>query len=177
MLSVLSLILSDCVMQQMGCADLLLLLLQERLGQQELENGELISYIQTLEKEISSSSVAKEKETLRRDLEKAKTRLKETESKLKIAMQEKTKLEVFLLYSRVFWFHYNLLLILFRNIFCRVRKLVLNERSNGCMVRTLFLNAISVNVIHLLVEDVIQLLKRVQRCLILKDRRVLHFLW
>jgi centromeric protein E len=46
--------------------------------------------------------VAKEKETLRRDLEKAKTRLKETESKLKIAMQEKTKLEVFLLYSRVF---------------------------------------------------------------------------
>jgi hypothetical protein len=102
MLSVLSLILSDCVMQQMGCADLLLLLLQERLGQQELENGELICYIQTLEKEISSSSVAKEKETLRRDLEKAKTRLKETESKLKIAMQEKTKLEVFLLYSRVF---------------------------------------------------------------------------
>ncbi|KAK2403310.1 P-loop containing nucleoside triphosphate hydrolase superfamily protein [Trifolium repens] len=67
--------------------------LLERLGQQELENGELISYIQTLEKEISSSSVAKEKETLRRDLEKAKTRLKETESKLKIAMQEKTKLE------------------------------------------------------------------------------------
>jgi hypothetical protein len=102
MLSVLSLILSDCVMQQMGRANLLLLLLQERLGQQELENGELLSYIQTLEKEISSSSVAKEKETLRRDLEKAKTRLKETESKLKIAMQEKTKLEVFLLYSRVF---------------------------------------------------------------------------
>ncbi|KAK2456779.1 kinesin protein KIN-7O [Trifolium repens] len=65
----------------------------ERLGQQELENGELLSYIQTLEKEISSSSVAKEKETLRRDLEKAKTRLKETESKLKISMQEKTKLE------------------------------------------------------------------------------------
>jgi hypothetical protein len=111
MLSVLSLILSDCVMQQMGRANLLLLLLQERLGQQELENGELLSYIQTLEKEISSSSVAKEKETLRRDLEKAKTRLKETESKLKIAMQEKTKLEVFLLYSRVFWFHYNLLLV------------------------------------------------------------------
>ncbi|CAJ2628859.1 unnamed protein product [Trifolium pratense] len=70
--------------------------LLERLGQQELENGELLSYIQTLEKEIScltSSSVAKEKETLRRDLEKAKTRSKETESKLKIAIQEKTKLE------------------------------------------------------------------------------------
>lgn len=37
--------------------------------------------------------MAKEKETLRKDLEKAKTRMKETESKLKIAMQEKTKLE------------------------------------------------------------------------------------
>lgn len=70
--------------------------LLERLGQQELENGELISYIQTLEQDIScltSSSVAKEKETLRRDLEKTKTRLKETEFKLKNAMQEKTKLE------------------------------------------------------------------------------------
>ncbi|XP_004497885.1 kinesin-like protein KIN-7O isoform X2 [Cicer arietinum] len=70
--------------------------LLEQLGQQELENGELISYIQTLEKDVSCltlSSVAKEKETLRRDLEKAKTRLKETESKLKNAMQEKTKLE------------------------------------------------------------------------------------
>ncbi|CAL5207567.1 unnamed protein product [Lathyrus oleraceus] len=70
--------------------------LLERLEQQELENQELISYIQTLEKEVAcltSSSVAKEKETLRKDLEKAKTRMKETESKLKIAMQEKTKLE------------------------------------------------------------------------------------
>ncbi|KAL5067461.1 hypothetical protein RYX36_018348 [Vicia faba] len=70
--------------------------LQERFEQQELENQDLISYIQTLEKEIAcltSSSVAKEKETLRKDLEKAKTKMKETESKLKIAMQEKTKLE------------------------------------------------------------------------------------
>ncbi|XP_058748341.1 kinesin-like protein KIN-7O [Vicia villosa] len=70
--------------------------LQERFEQQELENQELISYIQTLEKEIvclTSSSVAKEKETLRKDFEKAKTKMKETESKLKIAMQEKTKLE------------------------------------------------------------------------------------
>jgi hypothetical protein len=83
-------------MQQMVRTNFLLLI-QERLGQQELENGELISYIQTLEQDIScltSSSVAKEKETLRRDLEKTKTRLKETEFKLKNAMQEKTKLEV-----------------------------------------------------------------------------------
>ncbi|XP_057427737.1 kinesin-like protein KIN-7O isoform X2 [Lotus japonicus] len=70
--------------------------LQERLGQQELENEELISYLQTLEKDISgltSSSVAKERETLRRDLEKVKSKLKEAEAKLKIAVQEKTKLE------------------------------------------------------------------------------------
>ncbi|TKY58157.1 Centromere-associated protein E [Spatholobus suberectus] len=70
--------------------------LMENLEQQKFENAELISYIQTLEKDLScltSSSVAKESETLRKDLEKAKTKLKETESKLKIAIQEKTKLE------------------------------------------------------------------------------------
>ncbi|KAK7278959.1 hypothetical protein RJT34_24000 [Clitoria ternatea] len=70
--------------------------LMEQLEQQKFENAELISYIQALEKDFScltSSSVAKESETLRKDLEKAKSRLKETESKLKIAMQEKTKLE------------------------------------------------------------------------------------
>ncbi|XP_061367839.1 kinesin-like protein KIN-7O [Gastrolobium bilobum] len=70
--------------------------LMERFEQQELENAELISYIKTLEKDIScltSSSVAKERETLRKDLEKAKAKSKETESKLKIVIQEKTKLE------------------------------------------------------------------------------------
>ena len=63
-----------------------------------MESADLISYIQTLEKEMSSltsSSLAKEKETLRKDLKKTKTKLKETESKLKIAVQEKTKLEGF----------------------------------------------------------------------------------
>lgn len=65
---------------------------------QGLERGEYLSHIQVLEKEISrlsSSSLAKEKETLRKDLEKTKVRLKETEFKLKNAMQEKTKIEVF----------------------------------------------------------------------------------
>lgn len=79
------------------CANLLLLHLQEQLKQQESENTELISYIQTLERDITcltSSSVVKENETLRRDLEKAKAKCKETESKLRIAIQEKTKLEV-----------------------------------------------------------------------------------
>ncbi|XP_038702163.1 kinesin-like protein KIN-7O isoform X2 [Tripterygium wilfordii] len=64
--------------------------------QQNMEEGELRSYIQILENEISclsSSSLAKEKESVRRDLEKVKIKLKETESKLKNASQEKTKLE------------------------------------------------------------------------------------
>ncbi|KAL2318095.1 hypothetical protein Fmac_031971 [Flemingia macrophylla] len=70
--------------------------LMENLEQQKFENVELISYIQTLEKDLScftSSLVAKERETLRKDLDKAKAKLKETESKLKLAVQEKTKLE------------------------------------------------------------------------------------
>jgi len=74
-----------------------LLLLQENLEQHKFENAELISYIQTLEKDLScltSSSVTKDRETLRKDLEKTKSKLKETESKLKITIQEKTKLEV-----------------------------------------------------------------------------------
>ncbi|CAJ1972095.1 unnamed protein product, partial [Sphenostylis stenocarpa] len=71
--------------------------LMENLEQQKFENAKLISYIQTLEKDLScltSSTMAKERETIRKDLEKVKTKLKETESKLKIAIQEKTKTEV-----------------------------------------------------------------------------------
>ncbi|KAK7267150.1 hypothetical protein RIF29_19814 [Crotalaria pallida] len=70
--------------------------LMESSEQKAFENAELISYIQTLEKDISSltsSSLVKERETLRKELEKTKIKLKETESKLKIAIQEKTKLE------------------------------------------------------------------------------------
>ncbi|XP_021894533.1 kinesin-like protein KIN-7O [Carica papaya] len=64
--------------------------------QRDLEKSEFLDYIQCLETEISglsSCSLAKEKETLRKDLEKTKTKLKETEFKLKNAIQEKTKLE------------------------------------------------------------------------------------
>ncbi|KAI4348608.1 hypothetical protein L6164_009315 [Bauhinia variegata] len=70
--------------------------LMELSEQQELEKAELLSYILTLEKDIScltSSSLAKEMEVSRKDLEKTKSKLKETESKLKIVIQEKTKLE------------------------------------------------------------------------------------
>lgn len=67
------------------------------MEQRDSERGEYLSHIQVLEKEISrlsSCSLAREKETLRKDLEKTKTKLKETEFKLKNAMQEKTKIEV-----------------------------------------------------------------------------------
>lgn len=62
-----------------------------------MENLDLLTQIQTLENELSylsSSSLAREKESLRKSLEKTKTKLKETECKLKNAVQEKTKLEV-----------------------------------------------------------------------------------
>ncbi|KAK3228736.1 hypothetical protein Dsin_000617 [Dipteronia sinensis] len=61
--------------------------------QQNLEKLEFLSQIQNLEKELSSSSLAREKESLRKELDKTKTKLKETEFKLKNAIQEKTKLE------------------------------------------------------------------------------------
>ncbi|CAK7340219.1 unnamed protein product [Dovyalis caffra] len=64
--------------------------------QQNFEKEEFFSQIQNLQKELSclsSCSLAKEKENLRKDLEKTKVKLKETEFKLKNAVQEKTKLE------------------------------------------------------------------------------------
>ncbi|GFY98129.1 P-loop containing nucleoside triphosphate hydrolases superfamily protein [Actinidia rufa] len=70
--------------------------LNELLEKHHLEKSKLLSQIQTLEKEISSlssSSFAREKETLRKDFEKTKSKLRETEFKLKNAIQEKTKLE------------------------------------------------------------------------------------
>ncbi|EXC19622.1 Centromere-associated protein E [Morus notabilis] len=70
--------------------------LRTLLEEQDLEKEEYLSYIQSLEREISSfssCSLAKEKETLRKDLEKTKLKLKDREFKLKNVMQEKTKLE------------------------------------------------------------------------------------
>ncbi|KAG5405547.1 hypothetical protein IGI04_011666 [Brassica rapa subsp. trilocularis] len=64
--------------------------------QNESERSDLLSHIECLEKDIASlstSSLAKEKETLRKDFEKTKAKLKDTESKLRNAMQDKTKLE------------------------------------------------------------------------------------
>ncbi|XAR54557.1 hypothetical protein NMG60_11029746 [Bertholletia excelsa] len=64
--------------------------------QHDVERSELLSQIQTLQKEISclsSSFLAKEKENLRKELDKKKTKLRDTEFKLKNAIQEKTKLE------------------------------------------------------------------------------------
>ncbi|CAA7059993.1 unnamed protein product [Microthlaspi erraticum] len=64
--------------------------------QHESDRSDFLSHIERLEKDIaslSSSSLAKEKENLRKDFEKTKTKLKDTESKLKNVMQDKTKLE------------------------------------------------------------------------------------
>lgn len=44
----------------------------------------------------------KEKESIRKELERAKTKLRETDNKLKNYVQEKIKLEVIILYS-VIW--------------------------------------------------------------------------
>jgi centromeric protein E len=74
-----------------------IVLFQELLKQQDLEKRDYLSYMQVLEKEmsgLSSCSLAKESEILRKDVEKTRAKLKETEFKFKNAIQEKTKLEV-----------------------------------------------------------------------------------
>ncbi|KAF9596555.1 hypothetical protein IFM89_012286 [Coptis chinensis] len=71
-------------------------ILMERCQQHDLEKVDLHLLIENLEKEtmcLSSTSLTREKETLRKELEKAKIKLKETEFKLKNAIQDKTKLE------------------------------------------------------------------------------------
>ncbi|KAI6696909.1 hypothetical protein NL676_017028 [Syzygium grande] len=70
--------------------------LAELREQTESEKIELLSQIQNLQKEIlclSSSTLAKERENMRKDLDKTKLKLKEAEFKLRNAVQEKTKLE------------------------------------------------------------------------------------
>lgn len=64
--------------------------------QHDLEKDELLYQVLTLQKEVSclsSSSMAREKETLRKELDKAKVKLRDTDSKLRNIMQEKVKLE------------------------------------------------------------------------------------
>ncbi|XP_071737421.1 kinesin-like protein KIN-7O [Rutidosis leptorrhynchoides] len=70
--------------------------LRELSETHEMETTEFLSHIKTLEHELSSLSSlvsAKEKESMRKDLEKTKAKLKETEFKLRNMSQEKTKLE------------------------------------------------------------------------------------
>lgn len=79
------------------CAFAYLYFLQALSDHQNAEQTDYLAQIQTLQKEItclSSSSLAREKESLRKDLEKTKGKLKESEVKLKNSLQEKTKLEV-----------------------------------------------------------------------------------
>lgn len=78
---------------------------QEKDLQHELEKDDLLSQILSLQKEVSqlsNSSLAREKETLRKDLDKIKLKLKDTESKLKNTIQEKIKLEVVFIKSLIF---------------------------------------------------------------------------
>ncbi|KAG4123374.1 hypothetical protein ERO13_D11G323100v2 [Gossypium hirsutum] len=70
--------------------------LTELFEKHDMEKLEYLSHIQSLEKEISylsSGSMARENQSLSKDLEKTKLKLKDTESKLKNIIQEKTKLE------------------------------------------------------------------------------------
>ncbi|KAK9169738.1 hypothetical protein Syun_001878 [Stephania yunnanensis] len=72
------------------------MILMECSQKQDIEKSELQLQIGNLEKEISSLSslsLTKEKDILRKELEKTKVKLKDTESKLKNAVQDKTKLE------------------------------------------------------------------------------------
>ncbi|XP_052877556.1 kinesin-like protein KIN-7O isoform X2 [Gossypium arboreum] len=70
--------------------------LTELFEKHDMEKLEYLSHIQSLEKEISylsSGPMARENQSLSKDLEKTKLKLKDTESKLKNIIQEKTKLE------------------------------------------------------------------------------------
>nr|XP_043629073.1 kinesin-like protein KIN-7O isoform X2 [Erigeron canadensis] len=70
--------------------------LSELSESHEMEIAEFISRIKTLEVEVSSlasSTLARENGSMRKDLEKTKAKLKETEFKLRNTIQEKTKLE------------------------------------------------------------------------------------
>ncbi|KAM0843491.1 hypothetical protein ACQ4PT_057675 [Festuca glaucescens] len=64
--------------------------------QNDMEKDSILSELLTLRKEVStlsSSSLMKEKESIRKELDRAKTKLRETENKLKNYIQEKIKLE------------------------------------------------------------------------------------
>ncbi|CAN6217692.1 unnamed protein product [Urochloa humidicola] len=64
--------------------------------QHELEKDSILSDLLNLQKEVStlsSSSLMKEKESIRKELDRTKTKLRETENKLKNSIQEKIKLQ------------------------------------------------------------------------------------
>ncbi|XP_062200040.1 kinesin-like protein KIN-7I isoform X5 [Phragmites australis] len=64
--------------------------------QHELEKDGILSELLMLQKEVvnlSSSSLMKEKESIRKELDRAKTKLRETDNKLKNSIQEKIKLQ------------------------------------------------------------------------------------
>jgi centromeric protein E len=65
--------------------------------QHELEKEELCTQLVMMQNDIavlSSSSLMHEIESLRKELDRARTKLKDTEAKLKTSIHEKIKLEV-----------------------------------------------------------------------------------
>jgi centromeric protein E len=71
--------------------------IQECTLQHEMEKDSILSEYLMLQKEVdtlSSSALMKEKEYIRKELEKTKTKLRETENKLKNSIQDKIKLQV-----------------------------------------------------------------------------------
>ena len=149
---------------------------QEISKQNEAEKSELLSQIQVLQKEISclsSSSLTREKESIRKDLVKTNAKLRDTESKLKNAIQEKTKLEVLYDPSSVlvtYCFHLQNEHFLLG----RVKKHVQKGKTNYCVVRRQFLSAISANMIQLLAKSVIQSLTGARICSIQREEGVLQ---
>jgi hypothetical protein len=76
---------------------LMLLRTQDCILQNDMEKNSILTDFLALQKEVStlsSSSLMKEKESIRKELDRAKTKLRETENKLKNYIQEKIKLEV-----------------------------------------------------------------------------------
>ncbi|XP_020268561.1 kinesin-like protein KIN-7I isoform X2 [Asparagus officinalis] len=68
----------------------------DQFSQHEFEKDELLGQVLNLQKEVmclSSSALFKEKEIVRKELDKTKLKLKDMESKLRNTVQEKTKLE------------------------------------------------------------------------------------
>ena len=107
---------------------------QEKELQHELEKDDLLSQILSLQKEVSqlsNSSLAREKETLSKDLDKTKLKLKDTESKLKNTIQAKIKLEVVVIVRLIFVINFLFSGTLLTHVLLKTSFRVSEHRLNG----------------------------------------------